>query len=152
MSTRKVLVVCYGNTCRSPMLESLLKRDLVATGKDVVVESAGTLEKRDNAGANPHSITCMKERGIDITGHQRRFAGDLDLASYERIYIMGATLKADLIKLGAESDRVEILCEADGGVPNPFNADLAVDQQDMAKYIPCAAVLEKESQKIAESL
>lgn len=149
---RKVLVACYGNTCRSPMLEGLLKRDLAATGKEVAVESCGVLDKKDNAGANPHSITCMQERGIDITGHRRRFAGDIDLGSYERIYVMGTELRDELVKLGAPADRVEVLREDAGGVPNPFNSALAVDQQDMAKYVPCAAVLEEESKRIAASL
>ena len=94
----------------------------------------------------------MQERGIDITGHGRRFAGDLDLTSYDRIYVMGTELRDELVKLGASADRIEVLRENTGGVPNPFNSALAVDQQDMAKYIPCAAVLEEESKRIAASL
>lgn len=149
---QKVLVACYGNTCRSPMLEGLLKRDFASAGKDIAVESCGVLEKRDDAGANPHSITCMQERGIDITSHRRRYAGDLDLNGYDRTYVMGQSVKDELVKLGADADRIEILCEENGGVPNPFNADLPVDQQDMEKYIPCAAVLEQESTRIVALL
>ncbi|MEO6077168.1 MAG: hypothetical protein ABIP54_00075 [Candidatus Andersenbacteria bacterium] len=149
---RKILVACYGNTCRSPMLEGLLKRDLAVAGKEIVVESCGVLDKNDDAGANPHSITCMRERSIDITSHRRRFAGNLNLANYERIYVMGTDLRDEIVRLGALADRVEVLCESSGGVPNPFNSALAVDQQDMAKYIPCAAVLEEESARIAMSL
>ncbi len=150
---RKVLVACYGNTCRSPMLEGLLKRDLAVLGKnDIVIESAGTLEKAQIDTANPHSITCMGERGIDITGHHRRYAGHLDLASYDCIYVMGANIRDGLVAMGASADRIVILRESEGGVPNPYNDNLAPDQQDIAKYIPCAAVLEEESARIAASL
>ncbi len=150
---RKVLVACYGNTCRSPMFEALLKRDLAALGKDdIVVESAGTLEKAMIETANPHSVTCMRERGIDITSHRRRFAGTVDLNSYERIYVMGANVRDGLVTLGAPADRIVILRESEGGVPNPYNDKLGPHDQDMAKYIPCAAVLEEESKRIAASL
>ncbi len=146
----KILAACYGNTCRSPMLEGLLKRDLAALGKEITVESAGLL--RIDQGATPHSITCMRERGIDITGHRSRCAEDLDLASFDHIYVMGGNIKDALVKLGVPADHIEILRESEGGVPNPFNANLPADQQDMTKYIPCAAVLEEESKRIAASL
>ena len=133
------------------MLEGLLKRDLAIAGKEIVVESAGTLQKSDQ-GANPHSITCMRERDIDITTHRSRWVGNLDLANYERIYVMGGNLKDELVKMGALADKIEILREANGGVPNPFNANLSADQQDMAKYIPCAKVLEEESRRIVPAL
>ena len=151
MTNRKILVVCFGNTCRSPMLEGLLKRDIAAVGKQVAVESAGTLQKSGQR-ANPHSITCMRECSIDIATHRSRWVGELNLASYERIFVMSGDLRDELIDLGVAANKIEILCETNGGIPNPFNADLPADQQDMAKYIPCAAVLESEARRIALTL
>lgn len=117
---KKVLVACYGNTCRSPMLEGLLKRDLAAAGKEVAVESCGFLDKKDGAGANPHSITCMKQRGVDITSHRRRYAGDLDLKGFDHIYVMGTDVRDALVSLGAPPDRIEVLREDKGGSSQPL--------------------------------
>jgi protein-tyrosine phosphatase len=61
----KILVVCIGNICRSPMAEALLRRDLPAK----TIYSAGIHAMIGNP-ADPHSILIMHEQGIDIAGHR----------------------------------------------------------------------------------
>jgi protein-tyrosine phosphatase len=74
----KILIVCTGNICRSPMAEGLLKEQLAKRGiRQVTVESAGTSAWRDNP-ATPEAVEAMKEREIDISRHRgRRLSRDM---------------------------------------------------------------------------
>lgn len=66
---KKVLVVCTGNTCRSPMAEGWLNHHLKGTGW--IAESAGVMAGPGGA-ASPEAIEAMKELDIDISGHRSR--------------------------------------------------------------------------------
>ncbi|MCR4424718.1 MAG: low molecular weight protein arginine phosphatase [Firmicutes bacterium] len=72
---KTVLMVCAGNTCRSPMAEVLLRRlvdeRLPETAKDVTVASAG-LSGCDGCPANPNAVSAVAELGLDLSGHVAR--------------------------------------------------------------------------------
>lgn len=71
--TKKILIVCTGNTCRSPMAEGLLKHKLAKRGlaQKVEVFSCGT-GTRDGIPASSESVFVMRNREIDISGHRSR--------------------------------------------------------------------------------
>ena len=78
---KKVLVVCTGNTCRSPMAEGWLNRKLA--GKGWAAESAG-VGAWGGSPATPEAIAAMREIGIDLSAHrsrglQRRLADEATL-------------------------------------------------------------------------
>lgn len=62
MATKKILVLCTGNSCRSQIAEGYLRH---FAGDKAVVYSAGI----ETHGVNPRAIATMKEDGIDISGH-----------------------------------------------------------------------------------
>lgn len=62
---RKILVLCLGNICRSPMAEGFLKREL----PDRFVMSAGIAAMIGHP-ADPLSVRLMQEHGIDISSHR----------------------------------------------------------------------------------
>ena len=64
---KKVLVVCTGNTCRSPMAEGWLKQKLA--GKGWMVESAG-VAAWGGAPASPEAVEAMREIGVDLGAHR----------------------------------------------------------------------------------
>lgn len=68
---RRILVVCIGNICRSPMAEGLLKRAL----PDMQISSAG-LDALVGYGADPIAVQIMSEQGIDISAHRARALTD----------------------------------------------------------------------------
>lgn len=69
----RVLLVCTGNICRSPMAEGLLRKMIREQNlhSEVVVESAGTFPL-DGSPASAHAVETAKENGIDIRGHAAR--------------------------------------------------------------------------------
>ncbi|MEX0934106.1 MAG: hypothetical protein WD003_02525 [Candidatus Paceibacterota bacterium] len=133
----KILCVCFGNTCRSPMLQALLARDL--SRQEFEIESAG-LSGNAGKAASPHAIKCMQEKGLDITDHRSRKASDLNLHSYDHIYCVEKVLSQRLIELGTPRERIEVV-----EVSNPYGKDLAT-------YHACAEVLSKIATTLARKL
>jgi protein-tyrosine phosphatase len=64
----KILVLCLGNICRSPIGHVLFQAQARAKGLRLEVDSAG-LTAMVGEPANAHSITLMQQQGIDLRGH-----------------------------------------------------------------------------------
>lgn len=118
--TKRILCVCKGNTCRSPMFAAVLRRTLDLMGiQDVLVESAGTLAKAAGQPAAPEWAVIAKDTGIDLSGHVSRFVGTLDLGSYDTIICMESEVYA-YMRARAHSKNVVVLANAPVGIDNPF--------------------------------
>ena len=83
----RMLTVCTGNTCRSPMMMALLKLELQRLGlKNVLVESAGTGERAAlHRPASPHALTLFPEQ---LKDHRSRRITEQHLSVYDRIFCM----------------------------------------------------------------
>jgi protein-tyrosine phosphatase len=109
MMPMKILMVCLGNICRSPMAEGLMLSKIKKYKLDAEVDSAGF--ERFHAGDPPdfRAIRVMKEHGIDISGQISRLFQKSDFETFNRIYVMdhgnysdvqnAATNKEQMIKV-----------------------------------------------------
>ncbi len=68
---QRVLVLCLGNICRSPIGEVLLKKMANDRGLTLEVDSAG-LTAMVGDGANPFSQALMTEQGLNLTTHRAK--------------------------------------------------------------------------------
>lgn len=82
MTVRKVLFICYGNLCRSPMAAGFFND--AAPGRSFKAESAGV---RAVDGANPSLLAVleMKRRGVDITAHRARNVSSVDPDAFDTV-------------------------------------------------------------------
>ena len=139
----RVLCVCVGNISRSPMMQAVLQQHL---GTTFLVESAGLTKELAGRPANHRSVACMKERGVDLSGHISRWIGDLELDQYRWIVCVGHD-EADKVRsaLGAGSASVMIANEHQGGIPAPY-------ELGMAGYRDCLALLDQVMPDIAQHI
>jgi len=63
-----ILLVCTGNTCRSPMAQALLREILARRGVEARVLSAG-IAASAGGSASPEAVQVMQEHGLDLSGH-----------------------------------------------------------------------------------
>jgi len=84
----KILFVCTGNICRSPLAEGILKDKLRKKNILAEVDSAGLEDF--HVGDPPDERACIvaREHGIDITGHRGRLFVIDDFDHFDKIYIM----------------------------------------------------------------
>jgi protein-tyrosine phosphatase len=98
----KILMVCLGNICRSPLAEGILRHKAKKAGLDITVESAGT--NGYHVGETPHKLSqkVATLNGIDICQQKaRRFVKE-DFDRYDKIYAMADDVVDD-IKLIAKN-------------------------------------------------
>lgn len=143
---RSVLCVCRGNTCRSPMLEALLQKERDRRNLTIRVESAGTYVDVDpsvvGSPATDHSVTCMKQRGLNLDAHKSRRIDDLELNALDLIICM-TSAEAEEVLRRKPRGAILLANAASGEVPNPF-------KQGLDKYEECALVLERVAKEVAE--
>ncbi|KKW19412.1 MAG: hypothetical protein UY63_C0014G0009 [Parcubacteria group bacterium GW2011_GWA2_51_10] len=138
---KRVLCVCAGNTCRSPMVMVLAQKAFNDQGIDAVVESCGVIQdllEGKFTAANEHSMAMVVEEGLDLSTHIPRHVTAVDLQSFDKIVAVTPTIKAKLIEeFGAPADRLVVLNEHEGGVPDPY-------ELGRAAYVKCIATIKRE--------
>ena len=84
----KILMVCLGNICRSPLAEGILQHKADKAGLDWQIESAGTAGY--HIGEPPHKLSqkVAKLNGIDISSQQCRQFKKEDMLTFDKIYVM----------------------------------------------------------------
>jgi protein-tyrosine phosphatase len=93
----KILMVCLGNICRSPLAEGILQSKL-PSGK-FIVDSAGTGNWHAGQEPDERSILTAKNRGLDISCQKARQITPCDFTDFDHIYVMDNANLRDVQKL-----------------------------------------------------
>lgn len=108
----KILMVCLGNICRSPLAEGILQHKAKSAGLNWTVESAGT--NGFHVGEAPHRLSQKVARlnGIDICNQRARQFVAADLERYDKIYAMAGDVIDEMKTIAGwkwDAARVELL-------------------------------------------
>ena len=135
--TKRVLLVCTGNICRSPLAAALLTKALQDRDlNDMAVSSAGT-GAWDGAPASEGAYLVALERGLDLSSHRARLLTRELVEESDLILTMARHHRARVDELGGDG-RVFVLGEfagrsGDAEVSDPFGGDLEVYRETCAE-------------------
>lgn len=126
MKPYRVLMVCLGNICRSPLAEGILKSKLDATKYEV--DSAGTAAYHIGKKPDSRSIAVARKHGIDLTVQRARQFVVEDFQRFNHIYVMDQSNYDNVLRLSNRSEDISkvslILNETYPGknleVPDPY--------------------------------
>ncbi len=122
----KVLMVCLGNICRSPLAQGILESK-VDSG-EVEVDSAGTAAYHVGELPDPRSIATARDHGIDLTSQRARQFVTEDFDRFDHIFVMDRSNEQNVLRLARNASDEEkvhlILNETYPGenreVPDPY--------------------------------
>ncbi len=125
----RILMVCLGNICRSPLAQGVMEQRLRKSGlfHSVTVDSAGTQGYHLGESPDPRAVEAAARRGYDLSGQRARRVRDGDFQSFDYILAMDQDNLQQLVARcpGAEVDRLKLLLDFAPGpdgeeVPDPY--------------------------------
>lgn len=114
----KILMVCLGNICRSPLAEGILKHKITQHNLDWEVDSAGTGAYHAGELPDSRSIAVARKHGIDITDQRARQFKGSDFEEFDRIFVMDASNYRNVLSL-AKTDEHRAKVEMIMNLVNP---------------------------------
>ncbi len=124
----KILMVCLGNICRSPIADGLLRKKVIEYGLDVDVDSAGTIALHQGKAPDNRMIETARKNGTDISMlRARQFLAE-DFDRFDYIFAMDFSNKKNILSLARnESDQFKVHMllgyltdQEEESVPDPY--------------------------------
>lgn len=150
----KILMVCLGNICRSPIAEGVMKHKIQEAGLNWTVESAGT--SGHQVGCAPHKLSqkITLLNGIDISRQSCRQLYKEDILNYDKIYALDKENYYDIKRISGDlwdASKVDLLMNAvypgkNIEVPDPwFGTEKNYHEVYAMIDKACDAIVEKAS-------
>jgi protein-tyrosine phosphatase len=125
----KILMVCLGNICRSPLAEGILKSKLP---ESFLVDSVGTIPMHEGETPDKRAVKTAANHGIDISKQKSRPLLISDFDKFDKIYCMDLKNLEDVISLTKNEEqrqKVHLFLEEAGNhqnseVPDPYWGDM----------------------------
>jgi len=119
---KRILFVCLGNICRSPIAEGVARKIISDRALDIEVDSAGTSSWHEGEAPCDHSVRVAREHGVDIASQRSRPVRTEDKTAFDHVVAMDAQNLRDLEAQGFQN--VHLLGDFGGhegaDVPDPY--------------------------------
>lgn len=151
----KILMVCLGNICRSPLAEGILRSKI---SEKHIVASAGTISFHEGSPPDKRSTKIAKEYGVDISHQRANYFTEKHLEDFDKIFCMDLKNLEDVLskaKSEEQRNKVSLIMEEAGvlsdekiEVPDPYYGDMN-DFEKVYKMLDqaCEAIAEKYNLK-----
>ncbi|MEQ8702476.1 MAG: low molecular weight protein-tyrosine-phosphatase [Phaeodactylibacter sp.] len=124
----KILMVCLGNICRSPLAQGILEQKAAEKGLNWSVDSAGTGSWHIGESPDPRSVYTAGQHGLDISGQRARQFRRQDLQDFDLILAMDQSNYQEILRMAQspeEEEKVRKILDftsdaTAGDVPDPY--------------------------------
>ena len=103
----KILMVCLGNICRSPLADALLRKKVAEIGLDIEVDSAGTSDYHIGGEPDKRTQENALNHGLDMSFLRARQFTKKDFDTFDLIYVMDKSNECNVLSLTADSGQKE---------------------------------------------
>lgn len=149
----RILMVCLGNICRSPLAEGILKSKLDPSKFEV--DSAGTSGFHEDELPDQRSIEVANKNGLDITDQRSRKFLKEDLKIFDYIFVMDTSNYEDVVALAEtdeEKNKVSLILDKifpgeSQSVPDPYHNSIDGFNQVYDMLEESCSVIAKELKK-----
>lgn len=137
----KILFICHGNICRSPMAEYILKEYLKEEGiDDVDVFSRGVSSEETGNDIYPPAKRILTLNKIPFSHHSAKKISDEDFSSANVVYALDSSNYRALVRRFGENEKIKMLLNRD--VDDPwYTGDFALVYRDIAEG--CRHIIKK---------
>lgn len=142
----KILMVCLGNICRSPLAEGLMRRLSQQNNLNWEIASAGTLSMHQGKAPDSRSITAAKKLGYDISTQRANHFNAKMLQQYDLIFVMDKNNLRDVLNLAEtheERQKVKLFLD---------NEEVIDPYYDNSLFDPVCAQIENRCKEIIAQL
>ena len=152
---KKLLFVCSGNTCRSPLAEGIAKTIFPqCLSEDIEISSAGS-SAMEGLPASDLAVQVARKHGIDLSKHKTRLLSRSLVKQADLIVTMASKHRQTVGIL--EPSALEYtylltdLCDdVDGDVPDPIGGDFDVYQQALDTIEKCLGFMKEHLRKLID--
>jgi len=128
LNSTRILFVCLGNICRSPLAEAIVRERALVRGLDrqFCFASAGTGDWHVGSGADTRSAATAKAHDVDLSRHRAMQITPQDISHWHWFVAMDANNKEDLLAMGAGRETVLMMRQFESeantppDVPDPY--------------------------------
>lgn len=128
---QKVLFVCLGNICRSPLAEGIALHLIKMHNLNVIVDSAGTSDYHIGEAPDKRTISNASKHGVDLSFLRARQFSENDFNLFDKIFVMDKNNLKNVLSLAkneAHRNKVELFLSVNSlitisEVPDPYYGD-----------------------------
>ncbi|HEX8377728.1 MAG TPA: low molecular weight protein-tyrosine-phosphatase [Pedobacter sp.] len=142
----KILMVCLGNICRSPLAHGIMESLVKEKNLDWEVDSAGTGDWHIGSPPDKRSIAVAKTYGLDISQQCGRQFQAEDFDKFDRIFVMDKMNLRDVLSQArreADKEKVKLLLNTEV-VPDPYHEDNQFDAVYQMIEAGCKKIIAEE--------
>lgn len=152
----KILMVCLGNICRSPIAEGIMKNKIQENNLNWFVDSAGTGYWHIGEAPDPRSVSVAKKYQVDISDQKARQLRPKDLEEYDLVFAMDSSNYRNILTFAQTEDqksKVELIMNLvqpgrNVNVPDPYYDSDGFEQVFQMLETACTKIIERYMQKV----